>query len=85
MRPKWSATVNLGFLALLMVVLGAGTATGLSKERWTDEKPYGIFFNSYDPNFYTGFVPRVHACRSNESKSDDGPSEYALRPSYLQS
>jgi hypothetical protein len=28
-------------------------------ERWTNAKPYGVFFNNYDPNFYTGFVPRV--------------------------
>ena len=28
-------------------------------ERWEDAKPYGVFFNNYDPNFYTGFVPRV--------------------------
>ena len=28
-------------------------------ERWTDTKPYGVFFNRYDPNFYTGFAPRV--------------------------
>ena len=34
-------------------------AFGLSRDRWTDEKPYGVFFNNYDPNFYTGFAPRV--------------------------
>lgn len=28
-------------------------------ERWADTKPYGVFFNNYDPNFYTGFAPRV--------------------------
>ena len=36
-----------------------GAVFGLSKDRWTNEKPYGVFFNSYDPNFYTGFAPRV--------------------------
>ena len=36
-----------------------GAAFGLSRDRWTDEKPYGVFFNNYDPNFYTGFAPRV--------------------------
>ena len=34
-------------------------ASALSRERWTNAEPYGIFFNDYDPNFYTGFVPRV--------------------------
>src|SRR5262249_52014073 len=37
----------------------AGSAWALSSERWTDSTPYGVFFNDYDPNFYTGFVPRV--------------------------
>ena len=36
-----------------------GAVFGLSRDRWTNEKPYGVFFNDYDPNFYTGFVPRV--------------------------
>jgi hypothetical protein len=34
-------------------------AAPLSRERWTDATPYGVFFNDYDPNFHTGFVPRV--------------------------
>jgi hypothetical protein len=28
-------------------------------ERWKDPTPYGVLFNQYDPNFYTGFAPRV--------------------------
>ena len=53
-RPSLIAT-----LALLAVGLLAGSATALSSERWTNGTPYGVFFNDYDPNFYTGFVPRV--------------------------
>jgi hypothetical protein len=34
-------------------------AVALSRERYTNATPYGIFFNNYDPNFYTGFMPRV--------------------------
>jgi hypothetical protein len=42
--------------------------------RWTDPEPAGVFFNDYDPNFYTGFVPRVqdkrrikiHLARGNQ-------------------
>ncbi len=66
----------LGPLALvaLAICAAAGTAWALSEERWTDATPYGIFFNDYDPNFYTGFVPRVqdkrrvkiHLARGNQ-------------------
>jgi len=35
------------------------SAHALSRDRWTNGEPYGVFFNNYDPNFYTGFVPRV--------------------------
>jgi len=35
------------------------SAHALSRDRWTNPEPYGVFFNNYDPNFYTGFVPRV--------------------------
>jgi hypothetical protein len=52
----------------------AGDALALSQERWTDQQPYGLFFNNYDPNFYTGFVPReqererikIHLARGNQ-------------------
>lgn len=45
-----------------LVALASGVAvavTPLGTTRWTDPTPYGIFFNDYDPNFHTGFVPRV--------------------------
>ena len=47
--------------ALIVLVFGplAGRAAALSSERWTNSTPYGVSFNDYDPNFYTGFVPRV--------------------------
>jgi hypothetical protein len=59
---------TLGALALASVA-GAQTAT-----RWTDPQPAGVFFNDYDPNFHTGFVPRVqdrariqiHLARGNQ-------------------
>ena len=44
-------------LLALWLVPEAGSAPRV--ERWTDGTPYGVFFNNYDPNFYTGFVPRV--------------------------
>lgn len=49
----------IGTLTVLVVGLVAGRALALSSERWTNSTPYGVFFNDYDPNFYTGFVPRV--------------------------
>ena len=61
-------------VAALVLALGATSADALSRERWTDGTPYGIFFNDYDPNFYTGFAPRVqerdrikfHLARGNQ-------------------
>ncbi|MDJ0847154.1 MAG: hypothetical protein QNK04_02110 [Myxococcota bacterium] len=61
-------------VAASAALAAAGTAWALSEERWTDATPYGIFFNDYDPNFYTGFVPRVqekqrikiHLARGNQ-------------------
>lgn len=53
-RPSLVAT-----LVILAVGLLAREASALSGDRWTDATPYGVFFNDYDPNFYTGFVPRV--------------------------
>ena len=41
----------------LWLVPEAGSAPRV--ERWTIGTPYGVFFNNYDPNFYTGFAPRV--------------------------
>jgi hypothetical protein len=46
-------------LAALAVSIPATAVTPLGSTRWTDDTPYGILFNDYDPNFYTGFVPRV--------------------------
>ncbi len=64
----------LASLAGCFLLLGAGSAGALSEDRWTDPQPYGLFFNDYDPNFYTGFVPRVqraerikiHIARGNQ-------------------
>jgi hypothetical protein len=44
------------FLTLVLATQGLAAPR---VERWTDTKPYGVFFNNYDPNFYTGFAPRV--------------------------
>jgi hypothetical protein len=61
---------TLGLLAILLPQQAAAqTAT-----RWTDPGTAGVFFNDYDPNFYTGFVPRVqyknrikiHVARGNQ-------------------
>ncbi len=51
-----------GWVACILIAVTwmlPGGVFGLSRDRWTNEKPYGVFFNNYDPNFYTGFVPRV--------------------------
>jgi hypothetical protein len=53
----------LGVLAVLAAAAPAGAVTPLGATRWTDPTPYGVFFNDYDPNFYTGFVPRVQEAR----------------------
>ena len=53
-RFVWAACFVLSVSWML-----PGAAFGLSRDRWTNEKPYGVFFNNYDPNFYTGFAPRV--------------------------
>jgi len=46
-------------VSILAIGLAAGSASALSSDRWTNAAPYGLFFNDYQPNFYTGFVPRV--------------------------
>jgi hypothetical protein len=62
-------------LAVCAVVAGfAARAAALSRDRWTNPEPYGVFFNEYDPNFSTSFVPRVqerervkiHVARGNQ-------------------
>ncbi|MGH8478214.1 MAG: hypothetical protein ACREXK_01205 [Gammaproteobacteria bacterium] len=62
-----------GLVALALGLAGP-EAAALSRERWTDPTPYGVFFNEYDANFYTGFAPRVqdkrritmHVARGNQ-------------------
>ena len=46
-------------LSLFPVLLGGGQAMGQFEERMVNPEMYGVLFNNYDPNFYTGFVPRV--------------------------
>lgn len=73
------------------VLLLAADAQALSQDRWTNGDYYGIFFNSYDPNFYTGFAPRVqekeritiHVARGNQVRirmvlSDKSINNYLL-------
>jgi len=60
MSRKLFAAASLAVLALSAPALAT---TPLGSTRWTDDTPYGIFFNDYDPNFYTGFVPRVQDAR----------------------
>jgi hypothetical protein len=67
MRTKPSL---LGTIAVLLVGLAAASASALSSERWTNNTPYGVFFNDYDPNFYTGFVPRVQERDGSRFTSD---------------
>jgi hypothetical protein len=56
MINRWSVWSCLGLLMMWMLPV---SAHALSRDRWTNGEPYGVFFNNYDPNFYTGFVPRV--------------------------
>jgi hypothetical protein len=57
-----------------LAVLAAGPALAQTATRWTDPTPAGVFFNDYDPNFYTGWAPRVqdkdrikiHLARGNQ-------------------
>jgi hypothetical protein len=61
-------------IAGVALITLAGNASALGVERWTDSKPYGTFFNNYDPNFQVGFIPRVqerdrikiHVARGNQ-------------------
>jgi len=72
MIPKKILTLSSGLLLTLMML--STNAMALSRERWTNGDHYGVFFNTYDPNFYTGFVPRVqekeritiHVVRGNQ-------------------
>ncbi|MFC1896246.1 hypothetical protein ACFL0Q_06245, partial [Thermodesulfobacteriota bacterium] len=66
----------LAGMTLAALFLLAGDGLTLSQERWTDDTPVGVFFNNYDPNFYTGFAPRVqererikiHLGRGNQTR-----------------
>ena len=74
MNANRSTRVTAGLVALGILLFRLSRAAGLTKDRWTDQEPYGLFFNDYDPNFYTGFVPRVqdekrikiHLARGNQ-------------------
>ena len=52
-------TIVLWWLTLPALLLVGENAMALSRERMANPEPYGVFFNQYDPNFYTGFAPRV--------------------------
>lgn len=55
-------TLIFGWTAFLFMVFTTGQLYGEPlSERWKDATPYGVLFNNYDPNFYTGFAPRVQA------------------------
>lgn len=60
---KWKSMVRKSIwvmgLLLFLVWMMPQIALALSRDRWTDQAPHGVFFNNYDPNFYTGFAPRV--------------------------
>jgi hypothetical protein len=47
------------FLLLPVLFLIVANASAQTGERWANSDPYGLLFNNYDPNFYTGFAPRV--------------------------
>jgi len=53
---KWGLRLSVFILILGLIPV---SAHALSRDRWTNPEPCGVFFNNYDPNFYTGFVPRV--------------------------
>jgi hypothetical protein len=65
---------RIGAWAAVALGLAAGAASAQTATRWTDAQPAGVFFNDYDPNFHTGFVPRVqdpkrtkiHLARGNQ-------------------
>ena len=67
------STLSLTVLMFLVLSLSPN-ALALSTERFANGEFYGTFFNEYDPNFYTGFIPRVqdknrvkiHLARGNQ-------------------
>ncbi|WP_163340733.1 hypothetical protein [Desulfopila sp. IMCC35008] len=79
----------LGFMVVLILVTTADLYGAPFSERWANPKLYGVLFNNYDPNFYTGFVPRVqnknnvtiHLGRGNQVRirmvlTDEGINSY---------
>jgi hypothetical protein len=47
-------------IVLLFTVFNTAYLFGAPlSERWQNPEPSGVLFNKYDPNFYTGFAPRV--------------------------
>jgi len=76
MRPNL-VPLKIFSLTILMcwtTILSANEVLALSTDRWTNGELYGVFFNDYDANFYTGFAPRVqkrknitiHVARGNQ-------------------
>ncbi len=55
--------VAMAALALVALSVVVDDAAALSRDRWTNAQPYGLFFNDYGPNFYVGFVPREQDAR----------------------
>lgn len=51
----WTA----GIILLFSIFITSNVLAAPFSERWKDSSPYGVLFNQYDPNFYTGFAPRV--------------------------
>lgn len=51
--------LGFGIVLLFMISHGALLSAAPYSERWKNSEPYGVLFNQYDPNFYTGFAPRV--------------------------
>ena len=77
-------------IALLFMLLSSTSLYAAPfSERWKNAEPYGVLFNQYDPNFYTGFAPReqnkenitIFLGRGNQVRvrmvlSDDGINHY---------
>jgi hypothetical protein len=91
--------VRLSYLLLVSLMLGLAVAAPASSEPdgAADLSQYGIFYDSYEPSFYTGFAPRskdphrlhLHVGRGNQLRmtlvlSDAVLAEYAsnLRTRY---
>ncbi len=79
----------IGLVVLVALGISARTADALSRDRYANAEPYGLFFNDYGPNFYVGFVPReqdraritMHLGRGNQLRlrivlSEDAITNY---------